>query len=258
MKNATELARVIPFKRKKNYKKLVAIVGLGVFVAFVALFTPWFNIKSIEVEGSLRVKQEDIKNMSGIPLGQNIFRVNYFRVKNNIKQEPYIGKVSITRHYPNKVVLSVEERKRAGYIQFMGKYLIIDKNGYVLEAISNTKDIEIEAPDIWGLKFEEYELGKELKASKEEKEKYDLLMKCFNEISSSSLEDKLSKIDISNPDSIVIWAYNDKYQINIGDKKAFVYKLKFSKTIIEKQENNKGPSGVISFSREHRAIFKPR
>lgn len=256
MKNTTETAKVIPFKKKKNHKKLAAIAGLGVLVVFMALFTPWFNIKSIEVKGNSRIKQEDIIKASGISIGQNIFRVNYFHAKSNIKQDFYIEKVSITRNYPNEVVINIEERKRAGYIQIEGKYVIMDKNGVALEAVDNSKGID--APNILGLKFNNYELGQKLKPNKEDKEKFDLLLNCFNEISSSGLDGKLSKIDVSNPDNIVIWVYNDKYQINIGDNENFDYKLNFSKTIMDKQENDKGPSGTISFSSEHKAVFIPR
>lgn len=256
MKNTTEAARVIPFKRNKKHKKLAAIIGLGVLVAFVALFTPWFNIKSIQVKGNLLIKQEDIINMSGIPLGQNIFRVNYFRAKSSIKQDLYIEKVSISRNYPNKIIINVEERKRVGYIPFKGNYLVIDKNGIVLEVVNNSNGID--TPVILGLKLKEYKLGKELNPKEQDKVKYDLLMEFFKEISSSSLDGKLSEIDINNPTNIIIWAYKGKYQINMGDEKEFAYKLKFAKTIIEKQEKDKGPSGIINFSNEHRAIFKPR
>jgi cell division protein FtsQ len=143
MKNTTEAARVIPFKRKRNHKKMAAIIGLGILVAFVALFTPWFNIKSIIVEGSFQIKQEDIINASGIPIGQNIFRVNYFRAKSAIKQNPYIEKVSISRKYPNKITIKVVERKRAGYIAFKGNNIIIDKNGFVLEVVKMLMELTL-------------------------------------------------------------------------------------------------------------------
>jgi hypothetical protein len=108
------------------------------------------------------------------------------------------------------------------------------------------------------LKLKEYKLDQEIKLDERDNTKYDLLLNCFKEVSSSSLDGKLSKIDVSNTANIEIWAYNDKYQIKIGDENEFAYKLTFAKTIIDKQEKDKGPSGVIAFSSEHRAIFKPR
>ena len=58
----------------QNKKSVVTIVICIVAFVFVLLFTPLFSVKNINVVGNEKVDPATIINMSGITLGENIFK----------------------------------------------------------------------------------------------------------------------------------------------------------------------------------------
>lgn len=257
VKRAPKKSKVIPFKKKKNYKKRFMFVLLIVLLVCTALFTPVFNIKQIEVRGNTKFKPQEVINMSGMPLGQNIFKINYFKVKNNIETNPYIEKVKISRVYPNRVRITIIERIPGAYFQFMNSYMIIDNNGIVLEVANSINNLTI--PCIWGIGFKEYSVGETLTVNKEDKQKFVIAQECINEAISQKIINALSKIDLTNPNKITIWLFNDKYQTILSNEENISYNFKFlAEKIIPDLEKNKSAPGVIDFTTPNKPTYKPR
>ena len=64
---------------------------------------------------------------------QNIFNFSTSQVKNNIKQNAYIESVEISRRFPDKVEISVEERVATFVLAIGNAYAYINNQGYILE-----------------------------------------------------------------------------------------------------------------------------
>lgn len=257
VKKSSRRSKVIPFKKKRNYKKLFLLLVLLGLTIYIALFTPLCNIKSIEVYGNEKFKSEEIVNMTGIPIGVNIFKVNYFQVKRNIVANQYIESVKISRRYPSKVRLAVIERKPAGYFNYMGSYLIIDKTGIVLDLQNNLNGLKI--PVIIGVNFKDYKVGTKININKEDNGKFIMALKCINESLVNSNLDIVSKIDVTDISKITMWVYNDKYEIKLTDENNIPYNVKFySKQILPDLEKNKSAGGIIDFTIPNKPTFKPR
>lgn len=247
--------KVVPFRKKKNKKKIFITILLLLVVVGVTLFTPIFNIKAINVVGNAKIKQEDIVTTSGITTGQNIFRFNYFKAKNNILEQPYIESVKISRDFPSTIVITVNERKPAAFFEYMGSYLIIDGKGIVLELVDALNDLKI--PSVLGIKFKDYKCGKKISVNKEDQEKFDTVLICLNEIAVNKLEQIINKIDITDINKIVAWAYNDKFQVNLIDNKEMPYKFKFLAKMLD-MEKKENANWVIDFTTPSKPSLKPR
>lgn len=255
-KSQTKRSKVVQFKKKRNYKKMFLFVLLLVLVIYTALFTPLFNVNKIEVYGNEKFSQDDIANMTGITLGTNIFRVNYFKVKDNILNNQYINKVKIYRSYPSKIKIVIEERKPAGYFDFMGSFLVIDKTGIVLDVLSSVNELQI--PDIIGIKFKDYKISNAININKEDKAKFNIVLQCIDAAMNNGLLTVINKIDVTDVSKIVIYAYRDKYQINLMDEQKIPYKFKFASKILADREKDKSHGGIIDFTSPGEPTFKPR
>lgn len=255
-KDARPTRKVVPFRKRRDYKKLFTFFLLLAIIAAVALFTPIFNIKSIDVVGNQKFTKDEIISMSGIPIGQNIFKINYFKVKDDILSNSYIEKVKISRLYPNRVRLKIEERKPVAYFEYMNSYLTIDKNGRVLDLVNSLEGVEI--PTIMGIRFKDYKLGDFLNINEEDKPKFDILKECLNESIVNNLANLINKIDLSDINKVTMWAYKDKYEIKLVDGQKIPYKFKMLEALLVDLEKNKSPRGVIDFTIANKVTFKPK
>ena len=118
--------RVEVQKRKRVFKKMVGLFLLFVLCAVIASFTPYFNIKKVNVSGNSRVTVQQIKEVSGIREGSNIFRVKLNSVRRKLENISYVHSVRIKREFPNQISIEIEESRPVAAASYMGDYVLID------------------------------------------------------------------------------------------------------------------------------------
>lgn len=101
---------------------LAAVLGMNVF-----------QVHDVEVNGNTTVSAEDVVKLSGIEIGENIFKVNGSGVRTALQSDGLIEVKSISRVYPDKIVLDIVQRIPHGAISYMGRYVIVDDQGCVLD-----------------------------------------------------------------------------------------------------------------------------
>ena len=98
--------------------------------------SPLFDITGVEVIGNEKISKETILSLSGISLGDNLYRNKKETIQKNIKQEAYIESVEVKRVLPDKIQLQVKERKATFLLEYANSYFYMDNQGYILEVSS--------------------------------------------------------------------------------------------------------------------------
>jgi cell division protein FtsQ len=123
-------------KRKKRKKKHY-ILRFFVTVAIIAgiiwfINSKAFDIGKITVEGNARFTVAQIEKLSGVKIGDNLFRTSMSEAEKKIAAEPYIKSADIKRKIPPSIIITVSERTEA-YIMADGtSYLLLDAEREVL------------------------------------------------------------------------------------------------------------------------------
>ena len=86
------------------------LVALGAGARWL-LTTPRFAVAGVEVRGASRVPAEQILAAAGIEPGASIFRVDTGGVVGRVEALPEIRRADLVRELPNRVVITVEERR---------------------------------------------------------------------------------------------------------------------------------------------------
>jgi cell division protein FtsQ len=101
--------------RMRRIAGLVAAFGLGVVVVGAGgrwlLTTQRFTVARVEVRGASRMLPEQVMAAAAIPRGTNIFRLDTTGVIDRIEALPEVRRADVVRELPNRVVISVEERR---------------------------------------------------------------------------------------------------------------------------------------------------
>ena len=235
MKSNNELIekRRKKIRRKKTFFFIVILITT---LVTLCLKLHYFNVKNIIVSNNKILKSSQIINEASVPNNTNIFYLNIGKVQADIKDNPYVKDVKITRSLPSTLVIEVTERSAAFYAEKDKKFIIIDKEGLVLEQrddLTNLKLVKLE-----GVNTNNAQVGKVICAS--DSAKLDEINKITEIILNNSSCKSITKVNINDSTDIQLF-YNDMC-IKLGTIDDMTNKLNEAINIITKQNlsNSKG------------------
>jgi len=124
--------------RKKHYFLRFCIAAALIAGVSAFLLSSYFSIDSVKVTGAEHFSSSRIVKMSGVKQGENIFvrgLIHRSGIKSSIKKSTYIKTVDVSMKLPNKIVISVTEKKPIAAILIGKRYTIIDKTGFVIDKL---------------------------------------------------------------------------------------------------------------------------
>ncbi len=253
---APEQQEKIMQKRKKKQKaiKWILILALLIVAILCAMFSPLFNIKKIEVQGNEIISKNEIISLSQIQLEENTFKLNKSQIKKQIKENAYIQSVIIVRNLPSEIAIKVEERKPAYLLEYAGSYIVIDKQGYMLE-IKNEK---MNLPVIQGAvtSTEEFKVGNRL--CTEDLEKLAEILRIVEIAQVNDIYTIITGIDIENAENIKLIFESEDKVAYLGDSSNMNTKILMIKSIIEKEKGNPGEIFLNFDLNKKNPIFRER
>ncbi len=127
------------YQKKKRRKKKAKVLFFTLLLAFFLLslailsMTVFFNAETIEVEGNTRYSADEILEIGGLKIGQNLFRLDKFEVIDQMKTLPYIKEVTIRRKLPNTLKIDIVENQPVVWVECMGQAALMNEEYRVLE-----------------------------------------------------------------------------------------------------------------------------
>ena len=231
-------------ERQRRIRKRRLITFFIFFIIFlicvgIALsLTIFFPIEKISVTGSKIYTAQQIENVSGIDVGDNLFALSEKAVLKKIKRKlPYIECVKLKRELPSSLSIEVSDAKEFACFYVGDKYYTVSKSGWVLN--------ETETPPenlflISGATVK-CSVGNEMIFSnQEEKVRID-------EITTTLTEEKLKTdyIDISSNVSLKL-GVEGRFDVELGTANDLHEKIRHLSSMIEKIDTSK--RGKINLS----------
>ena len=114
--------------------------------------SPGFALTALEVKGLRRLSGTDIRAASGLKVGDNIFEVDLRQVEDRIESLPWVREAFVVRKPPDRLVVSIVERRRLAWIE-LGKIYGVDLEGVLLPAAGEAAESfgELDLPVVSGL-----------------------------------------------------------------------------------------------------------
>ena len=237
-------------RRKKNRRKRIifrsVICALFLCIGIILALTLFFNINKIVVSGDTIYSSKEIINASEISVGDNLIFISNSKLNEKIPSElAYVGSVKIKRRLPSTLEIVVEKTDASMAVVINGYYVLLDRNGKVLE-----KDLETIGENIILTNLGKIESANVGECIVLENEKvFTKLQELFNEFDKNNLEE-ISAIDLSDIYNIKL-VYQGRITLELGetDKDNLGKKLALGKAAIEKQdEENDMYRGTINLT----------
>ncbi len=99
--------------RRYIVKVVVALVAIVVLV-FAAIFvyrSDFLHVTTVEVSGTSHLDESEITSLAAIPSDTTLLRIDTTGIASRLMTSPWISSVSVVRHLPGTVELSITERK---------------------------------------------------------------------------------------------------------------------------------------------------
>ncbi len=239
-------------RRKRNHTLYYMILALFIIVAGVILsLTVFFNIDAIEVEGSSRYTAEEIGAMSGLRLGDNLFRISTGDASDRIINAfAYVDRVEIKRSFPNKLIIAVVEAEPVMSISGGGGYYLVSAAGRILD--SGLSEPGENTFIVTGVDLQGYQNGEFIRSDAGQEVE---TLETINSICTDLGLTNLTRIDLRSVVDIRIFV-GDRFRIDIGSVSNLQYKLAFAKEVMEGRLGGSS-KGVIDAKQPGSIYFRP-
>lgn len=226
------------FIRRKKKKKVIKrlILALFVFTIGIIIFiykSPVFNLKKINLTGLVTLTNESLQEKLKYNIGQNIFTIDYNEIEKELKENPYIKEIKITKKGINSLNINIKENKIAYYFESEGKLKAINNEGIIVEELASLEGRNLIM--LTGADLTQKTVGNKVSDNPNLK---NVLEKFYQIIELMPQEYIFSKIDIKDINNIVCYIGN--VEIIIGDITNVTDKMNLALNAIEQGVISKG------------------
>lgn len=230
-------------KNKPRFRRLFILLFLIIIIAALVLASRLYKIKKIAVTtDGKNVSAEEIKSLSNLSVGMNMFEFNTNKVEENILLNKYLKSVDVKRKINGTVEITVKERFPKFKINYAGGFIIIDSEGYVLEITSEDYDV----PLLLGVStdFSSLTVGSSEnrinKLNEEDMNKLSMASDIIDTAKNNDVGSLISGIDISNDRNYIVYLDSEQKIVYLGDCSELNTRILCMKEIIKAESGNKG------------------
>jgi cell division protein FtsQ len=209
---------------------ILVIIGVG--VGF--LLTPTFNTNLVMATDGINVTKDELLNKANIQLGTNIFKINTWKIEEEILKIPYIKDVKVSRKLPDTIAINYKEREPYLLVKYLESYLIMDMHGYILELVENK---ELDFPIIYGIDIKDITPG--LALLDNNKLKYDNIVLLLETMKKNNFNNKIDEINYEDFDNIKL--VMGDIDVDFGKiEKDINIKISYMQEVLKNIEGKKG------------------
>lgn len=194
---------------------VVIVLGVGAYLLYNASF---WQIKMIEATGGSHFTATQILAMAKIPPGISLLKLNKGEVAQRLMASPWVQEARLYRRLPNRVLISIVERKPFLVLKYKQQNYLLDADGYVIDRAPDNTGL----PVLIDLEARRVRIGRTVEAA--------ALREALASTKSldPEIRQKLAWISVPDADKLAFYT-TDNLQIVYGraaeaDKKNFVIK----------------------------------
>jgi len=209
------------------------VIGFLGWNFFNFIFSSNFcNIEEVIIKGNDCLSEDEIFYKSGIQLGKNIFKLDLKKSIDSLKQEPRIKEVEIKRVIPNKIIISLKERKAAAIVHIGEEYFFSTKEGIVLSKIDRPEE-GFALPLLSGLEIDEIKIGEII-----DKPEFRTALESINS-AEVILPKRFCRVEILSPDDFMICNKDDTLKVRVNRPEVIINKENLLREALEKIKREK-------------------
>lgn len=209
----------------------------------------FLRITQIKVEGGEIYSDQEI--ISTAMSGKYSYHTLYFLAESKLSHVPclpFVQEIDVEWKSPTSIILHVYDKTISGCVKYMGQYIYFDKDGVVLQSLSEPME---GVPVVTGIKFGKFTLNEAFEVKDDSL--FDTIMNLSRLIKHYKVQVDQVKLEGKN-----VTLYSGKVEVYLGQKDFYDDDLAALSSVLKKT-NKKGLAGTINmenFTSGDRIILK--
>ena len=261
----------------RNRLLLQLLIICASVLAMVMALSVFFKVDVIKVSGAKAYSEWDVREASGIEIGDNLLTFSEPRASGQIQAKlPYVNEVRIGIKLPDTVIIYIEELEVAYAAKCSnGIWWLITSEGRVVEQIDDVRaesytkieGITLDNPVVneSAVALEDSPQGVDPSQSTEETQvvtvtnaqRLSAALTILQALENNGIVGEAASVNVTNLNAIVLW-YGTRFQVNLGDTSNIDVKIAWMNTAIgQLSEYDRGILDVSFTSWEDEVGFTP-
>ena len=249
--------KTTPKLKKKNLvRELIKwTILLNALMASIVFFmmSPLFDIAEITVTGNSNIANQTIISLSGIQIGENIYKTSNRKIISKMKQNAYIEQVEINRILPNKIELIIKERITTYMLEYANSFVYINNQGYILEKT----DTPLDVPILEGYQTPQEEIQVGNRLNQEDLSRLETVLKIKDSVQSNNIISKINRVNIQDKQNYILQMEEEKKTIYLGDASNLSTRMLYVKAALQDTKGLQGEIFVNGDFVKEKAFFRP-
>lgn len=112
---------------------LVAVLALGLVVGgtWLVFFSPVLAVDAVDVEGNRTLGEADVREAAAVPSGEPLARLDLDAIRARVQALAVVRSAEVTRVWPDRVLVTVEERVAVAVVDIGGRLRGMDADGVI-------------------------------------------------------------------------------------------------------------------------------
>jgi cell division protein FtsQ len=127
----------------------VALVPLVLATAAWVLWaSPLLSVRSVQVDGLRTLTAGEVREAAGLGTGTPLLQVDVAGAAERVRRLPQVSAAQVSRGWPDRVVVTVTERRPVAVVSRDGQRWLVDAGGVLFDAITGDPPAGVVALDV--------------------------------------------------------------------------------------------------------------
>jgi cell division protein FtsQ len=173
----------------------------------------FFQITAMKIDGNRMASKEQITVLSKVDIHSNLLAINMDQIKSLLESHPWIAGAEITRDWPNRLLITVKEKKPVALLSRETGLFYLDNKGHIIATAGPTQELDF--PVVTGLESFPFYSTHSTQTPEILKDAMELL-KLASRNNSILPEQNISEINITENGELLLYLLERAFPIYMG------------------------------------------
>jgi len=202
-----------------------------------------FVVKKTEIACRREFVGRDIRALLDASSLRNLLLLDIGRLRDRLEAHRWVKEARLRKVFPSTLRIEITEREPAAVLKAGENYLLIDRDGVWLEALSAREDVQLPLL-VDSASFKDNYQGK-----------IGLAWKCLDDLTPDECRE-VDSLDLSESATVSAYLQGQTTRLILGGER-FSERLSFIRSYKQTMEAQNGPAEYIDLRFDDRIIFKP-
>lgn len=195
----------------------LVILAFMLSVFMYAYTSEKFNLRNVTFYGCKELNPKELEGIIRQDFPANILRIDLERLKKRLEKETWTKRVEIRRVLPSDLIIYVEERTPSVILELQGELMVADTDGTMLGQY-DPRFGKLDVPVFKGVLGDNAESYRLYQGQNTVRIRQGFAMLSDIESGLPRATQKISEVDISDPENLKILLVDDTAEVYLGEK----------------------------------------